>query len=481
MGLWQQLRREAQELQDEIKGLYGDVNAFVADSSNLRAGGLVTPKLLPGGVGMWAGFEDLSAPRGRQLVLDAKAAGLRYVVFTPTNNAAKSTWAWQPAQRIIRAGMEFVASEGLRVVAGPWARASVEFMRVCGQRIAGLFRDLRLTPRSEWDVEGSYEVTFGALLRQFGGDARRATDALVKAYLEPFGDGHEELSATLLYFNRRGGDALLRHPLLRRAMIQVYSVILGGTKFAATSSPGFQPGTLQRTGYHNYDAFLASRDLDHVGQGLGLFGERERLNPRIPVALRLDNAAAARKASRVTLEVAHEACIWAASTLRQKAWRDIALSEMRFLSSGGIEESEEDAQPTSHLDPPSAAAAAAVPAGLEVHWDQRFIFAGQRIPDGWRRIDRVDDPMRLIQGAAVAIGKAKHKLVRPLPNLAHEDDPGTYTPASTSDGDRYLFLNEGHAHTFRGGKLVTAQQLGFTDRFGIRGGVTVFEHEGNRR
>lgn len=460
-----------------LEAMYDDVNAVIADINNMREG-QVTPQLLPGGVGMWAGFEDLSAPRGRKLVQDAKAAGCRFVTFTPTNDATKASWVWQPARKRILAGMEYVASEGLEVIAGPWVRANLKFMEVVGQRVAGLFKDLGLEPKSEWDAEGSFEVTFKKLLAQFGGDADAAADALINIYLKQFGDRHGDLSVTLLYFNRPGGDALIRHKRILEAMIQVYSVILGGAKFGPTSQPGFQPGTLQERGWQNYDDFLNKHFLQRLSQGLGFFGERERLNHKIPVSLRLTNAKAVRKASLVTREYAHRACIWAASTLRGAHWRELALREMRFLSSGGIAETEDDARPQDHLAPVSEAVRAAVPQGVVVDWEGRRVMAGSRFPEGFRKLDNDDDPMQLIRGTAVAIGKVNHKVIRPLPGRARDDDPGTYTFFTTADGDRYVALDERHGATFRAGKQVTAKQLGMPN--GIHG-ITVFEHRDNRK
>ncbi len=471
-----------EDLQAQMRERYADVNRCVRGRLPLQPGGIVSPSLLPGGVGLWAGFEDLSKPRGQRFVVDARDAGATFVVFTPTNDASKSSWRWQPPRKALRAGMEFCASEGLKVVAGPWARADVGFMAAAGKQIAQLFADLDLEPVTEWDVEGSYEVTFRGLLKRHGGDRGAATRALIDAYLKPFGDKHGDLSATLLYFNRPGGDALLRDPRIREAMIQVYSVILGGKKFKATSGEGFQPDTLQRKGWDNYDDFKDARSIDVLGQGLGYFGARERLNPRIPVALQMSNAEACLKARAVTLEYADKACLWAAHTAaRDTGWRELFLRDVRFLASGGVEETKEDAATTTHLAAPSRAAMDAVPDGIEVQWDRRFIHTWGRIPDGYRRLDRVDDPMGILGGAAQAIAKAKHKIVRPRPKYATPKDEGTYTPAVTPDGDRYLFLNEGHGATFRRGKRVTAEALGLTGRWGIRGGITVLEHEGNKR
>lgn len=463
MGLW----TEAMEL------LHDWVDT-ATEQSVQTYNGLLTPEPMTRTV--WVGFTDVSQGRGLKALERLVEAGAQRVTFTPLNRAeGGGKWSWAFTPDHFERGIRTAKAMGLKVGLGPWVWAHERFMDTCGQQLASLTQRCGGVDYWELDAEGSFEVSALSALRALRKTNPRATmqdvvDRAVAALTAHMPDG-VQLEATVLYFNRPAGDALLSHPAVRSATVQAYSVWFPGqsAKARATHAANYQPGVLQERAWENYRRFKERKDLDELHMGVGWWAQDRTARTGTPVNLRLDKPEAFRRASRAAVELGCDGVsawamhLWDAGRGVEEERLELACRELRFLASGGI----------SARDPVEAAFSSALPSGPDgvvIRWDLREVSEGPRIPEGYRKIDRRDDPMGLVTQAATALRAQNHGDVLPL-HAQH----GTTTRTPFEIGPRrYIGIDEMHGATFRGGKQVKVPPPGIH-------GITVFEHVDNPR
>ena len=409
-------------------------------------------------VSVWAGFADVGRGRGREVLEMLAEAGVSRVIFTPTNDAATSRFKWQPARAQLLRGLQAAKDLNLEVWLGPWVRCDKEFLDDTGRQLRELADEVGGVDGWELDAEGSWEVT----ARNAG---RRHPDGIAGAVAEclPYLTHHltprEMLSATLLYFNRPAGDALIRMPQVTSATIQAYSVWFAGdsAKARSTHTPAFQPGTLQEKAWASYQNFKRERDLVSLEMGLGWWAQDRS---RAPGSLRLTKAEAFRRASDACLRLgADGVCGWAvhlwdSSTKRsEKEYLELVLEEVKYLTQART----------------GAGAAPAVgerrwpdaPEGTSIEWAERWqddtVADGGR-PFGYRSVKGL--------GLSASLFGAVAKVVRGE-CLSRGWPLGTCVPFE-QEGTSMLAVFQLHTATWRGGKLVKG-------RFN---GLTVFAAEG---
>ena len=138
-------------------------------------------------------------------------AGVKRVIFTPTNDATKDRWAWQPRRTQLVRGLLAAKELGLEVWLGPWVRCSKPFLDDVGRNLRILADEVGGVDGWELDAEGSWEVTARSAGRRHPGGIKGAVEENIH-HLTQHMTERELLSATALYFNRPGCDALLRCP-----------------------------------------------------------------------------------------------------------------------------------------------------------------------------------------------------------------------------------------------------------------------------
>lgn len=438
--------------------------------------GQYTPVGIP--VDVWVGFSDVSQGRGRELLEKLIAAGVRRYGLTPVNDAgAGGRWKWQGnRQRHVR-NARAIKDLGGVVVLGPWAWCIPEFMDRMGQELLSLTEEVGGVEAWELDAEGidgkrGWGLTCRRLARQKHRNDLDGAVAEAMGKLVPYAErAGVHLEQTSLYWDDPTWRALARHPAIRALTLQSYSVWFrdGSAKAKATHAPNYQPGVLQERTWREWEGVKQEYDLDAVGLGAGWWAQDRR---GAPPPLNISKPEAFRRASEAALKLgADHVCGWAmhlwdGAAANEAARVPLVLSEIAYLTSGGVREEATPQKAHGELPPPPEKTVQ----GATVHWDKRFIAGGERIPSGYRKIDWDDDPRGTITQAATLVRSMNHATIRPLDG----NGPGTYTPFSTPDGDRYVALDERHGATFRGGKRVKVPPPGIH-------GVTVFEHVSNRK
>jgi len=97
--------------------------------------GEVSERRLP--VSVWAGFADLGRGRGHDVLEMLAEAGIGRVIFTPTNDAASSSFDWQPRRSQLVRGIRAAKALSLEVYLGPWVRCDKQFLSETGARRRG--------------------------------------------------------------------------------------------------------------------------------------------------------------------------------------------------------------------------------------------------------------------------------------------------------------------------------------------------------
>ena len=289
-------------------------------------------------VGVWAGFSDLGQGQGLEMLHRLAEAGVDRVVFTPTNDATASTWKWQPSRARILRGMVAARDLGLDVWLGPWVRCDPDFMDRVGAELRALADDGGARG-FELDAEGSFEVTARAMARQQGCSIADAVQQAVGAFVKHTRPG-EDIGATVLYWRRPAGNALIRLPVVTECVVQAYSVWLrgGSRKAQSTHASAFQPGTLQDTAYANYVRFKADHSVQVLATGLGWWAQDRS---GAPASMRITEAEGFRLASDACLHLGVDrvmgwAChLWDSGTGVEASNLDHVLAEIRYLTSGG--------------------------------------------------------------------------------------------------------------------------------------------------
>ena len=396
-------------------------------------------------VGVWAGFADLGRGRGREVLSMLAEAGVSKVVFTPTNDASKGFWRWQPSRSQIVRGIVAAKELGLEVWLGPWVRCDPSYMHEAGLHLRGLADEVGGVDGWELDAEGSWEVSAKSKGRRHrGGVAGAVSDALsaMTAHMKD----EEELGATLLYFNRPGGDALLREERVISAVIQAYSVWFPGvsSKAVATHTPGFQPGTLQDRAWENYVRFKESRSLERLEMGLGWWSQDRS---GAPAVMRLSKAEAFRKASDASLRLGADgvmgwAChLWDSPKKKgEKEYLRLVLEEVRYLTQSRRPEGWED------KGWPEA------PGGAVIRWDELWddpkVRGGGR-PKGYRTVKGLGLDASLF-GRVARVLRAEA--------LERGWERGACVPFE-QEGREMVGVFQKHTATWRGGKLISGLDL----------------------
>lgn len=404
-------------------------------------------------VSVWAGFADLGRGRGKDILSMLKEAGVSRVIFTPTNDAASRTFKWQPSRSQLVRGLETAKAMGLEVWLGPWVRCDKEFLDETGRLLRELADEVGGVDGWELDAEGSWEVTAKGLGRKHpDGIPGAVADCL--PHLTQHMTSKELLSVTLLYFNRPGGDALLRMPQVTSATIQAYSVWFGGNspKAQATHKSNFQPGTLQNIAWDNYQKFKEDRKLVSLEMGLGWWSQ-DRSNA--PASFRLTKKEAFRRASDACLHLgADGVCGWAMhlwdspTKSSEKEYLELVLDEVRYLTQCRRQDSSSESFPDS-------------PSRSVIDWEERWvdgsISEGGR-PSGYRTVKGM--------GLSSKVYGEVAKIIR-RECLSKGWTKGTCVPF-IQEGVGMVGVFQLHTATWRGGRLVKG-------RFD---GLTVFAKEG---
>ena len=324
-----------------IEGLLGWVHDAIEKVKRAEAeAGEVKRRTLP--VSVWAGFADLGTGRGREVLGMLADAGVKRVIFTPTNDATKDRWSWQPRRTQLVRGLLAAKELGLEVWLGPWVRCSKPFLDDVGRNLRILADEVGGVDGWELDAEGSWEVTARSAGRRHPRGIKGAVEENIH-HLTQHMTERELLSATVLYFNRPGCDALLRCPQVVSATIQAYSVWFDGdsAKAAATHKPNFQPGELQRRAWANYERFKEDRALMTLEMGLGWWAQDRS---HAPGSLKLSKAEAFRRASDACLMLgADGVCGWAVhlwdspTKLSERQYLELVLREIKYLTQNNEE------------------------------------------------------------------------------------------------------------------------------------------------
>lgn len=404
------------------------------------------PERLP--VSVWAGFADLGRGAGRELLEQLVDAGVGRVIFTPTNDAASSSYRWQPSRAQLVRGLVAAKELGVKVWLGPWVRCDNLFMRSVGKELRSLADDVGGVDGWELDAEGSWEYTARSRGRRHpAGISGAVSDSL--AYLVEHMTDEEKLGATVLYFNRPGGDALLREPRVKSAVVQAYSVWFPGSssKAKATHTGGFQPGILQERAWTNYRKFKKERSLERLEMGLGWWSQDRS---RAPASMRLTKADAFRKASDACLRLGADgvvgwAChLWDSPTKQgEQEYRELVLREVRYLS--------QTARPPAidGEDWPQD------PKGIRVLWGERWsdpsVAQGGR-PDGFGSVRGSGLSARLYTAAAKTIRAEA---------IERGWSFGQCVPF-LMDGRRLVGVYQLHKWTWKGGSKVRGTYKGLT-------------------
>lgn len=291
-------------------------------------------------VSVWAGFADLGSATGVDLLKELKDAGADTIIFTPLNDASKRVWDWQPSRARILRGIDAAALLGFKVGVGPWARCDARFMDSAGAQVAGLLKDAEgAVSFVELDCEGSWETTARRGARRHPDGLTGAVNDAVDAFRQHVSD--VPLTATVLYFRRPGGTALLKSvdADIRSVTVQAYSVWFNNNP--ATQADNFQPGVLQRRAFDNFKTFKAEHDIDELVMGLGWYSQDRSA---APAHLRLSKAEAFRRASEACLtlgcdRVSGWAChLFDGASAVERERRALVLREIRYLTTGGQSE-----------------------------------------------------------------------------------------------------------------------------------------------
>lgn len=394
-------------------------------------------------VGIWGGFARPSVEQLRAL----KSAGCTSYTVNLNDAGARGRWEWSPARARTMETIERCLAEGFDVWLMPWVWCDAGFMARCAEECTAIVEHFGRADDGRWrirgielDAEGSWEVSARSRAKMFGG-IPGAVAAAMLPFLDGIPDGLE-LAATLLYFNRPAGDALLRHvdrsgePVITEAVIQAYSVWLPHKP--GTHTPGFQPGTLQHTAFANYDQFKFERHIESLVFGLGWWAQ-ERHGRSVPEALHLDRAEAIRKASDAILDLNAQDGVgidgvkaWAMHLWdqpqrgREGIYWPLALREIEYLTS--------KSKPT--LVPLSE------PESLYILHEAYLA----PLPDAFRPqpsagFERLRGHLTRGVIEAATVVRARNNVL------------GTRTPF-VSGGRRYEAVDCMHTHTYRGGKVV---------------------------
>lgn len=404
-------------------------------------------------VGVWGGFARPSVAQLQALV----DAGCSSYTVNLNDAGGGGSWKWSPSKARTMETIERCLEVGLRVVLMPWVWCSAGFMRRCGEECAAIIQHFGKDESGHWrvsgielDAEGSWEVSAKSRVVRHDGSYKAAVSKAMAPFLEVIPDGIH-LAATLLYFKRAAGDALLRlrdgvgESVISEAAIQAYSVWLPHKP--GTHTAGFQPGTLQRKAFENYDDFKFEREIDVLTFGLGWWAQ-ERMGQEIPAQYRLGRQEAIRRASDAILEInagdgvgidgvkAWAMHLWDGKG-REEIYHDLALEEIRYLT----------AKSTPTLVPGPRVGSYILAAQAHKALADPF---RPYLPRGYKRLSRAVP--KEVSKAAVEI-------------RAQDNPLGTYTEIHTPER-RYMAVDCLHTHTWRAGKMVRI-------RGGIHG-VTVF-------
>ena len=290
-------------------------------------------------ISAWMGWGQPS----RMQLQDLFDAGCTEIVFNLNNAGGRGKWQWNPSRSRTVKQIEVCKDIGFEIALMPWVWAIPTFLTRCAFELHVLTDEVGGVSRWELDAEGSWEATFKARLNRpewQGLSRRQRADRLAAELVSQITDAQdgEELSVTLLYWQRIGGSALLKHPAVTHAVVQAYSVWLKGStkKALSTHSKGFAPDTLQRTAVDNYDDLKFRGEIERLTIGLGWWSQTR------PSVWNMTEAEAIRRASNACLSLGVDGVsawaihLWDDVKKQQECmYWDLALKEMAYIS--GVE------------------------------------------------------------------------------------------------------------------------------------------------
>lgn len=281
---------------------------------------------------VWVGWGDLTDDRCKTL----KEAGCDTLIFN-LNSASPDrarSWQWSPDIHNTIKYIETAQRNGMGVGWMPWVWADARFCDEMAQSLTWLRGEVGPPSLCELDAEASYEHSARAIEHRLKKTPGEIAAHTIDAAQSGVGEG-VALAATVLWWRRRYGSALIRDPRIRRATIQAYTVWLLGNsaKAKATQSKAAQPGVMQRAAIENYLRFKFSNDLDTLLVGLGWWAQDR------PSVHQMTRQEAIRKASDACIrEGVDGISAWALHLWdephkpRERGYWELALNELKYIT-----------------------------------------------------------------------------------------------------------------------------------------------------
>lgn len=281
---------------------------------------------------VWVGWGDLTDDRCKAL----KDAGCKQLIFN-LNSASPDrarSWQWNPDIHQTIKYIETAQRNGVSVGWMPWVWADARFCDEMERGLTWLRGEVGAPDLCELDAEASYEHTARVIEHRQKLSPSEIASRTIDAAQSGVGEG-VPFAATVLWWRRRYGSALIRDPRIRRATIQAYTVWLLGesAKAKATQSKAARPGVMQAAAIDNYLRFKFSADLDTLLIGLGWWAQDR------PAVHQMTRAEAIRKASDACIrEGVDGVSAWALHLWdepqkpRERGYWELALNEIRYIT-----------------------------------------------------------------------------------------------------------------------------------------------------
>ncbi len=325
------------------------------------------------------------------------------------NDATKPGFEFNPSEKLLRTQLKRVAEVGGKVVIMPWMWWYPEFLKTLVRHLRRYEREYPgLIVERELNAEGSSRASAAHIARRRGISPAEVVNEGMKILA---GDWPDDINGacSILHLHQEHNEALARHPLIRRLVVEAYSI----SKFR---QPYLQPGEFQHHGYEVWDELLWDRDVDMIDVGIPNWDQAARARPNYPAHLRQTTWEAAREASDACLELKARPHVWAGHLMDGNAKSKAAkaaerenyartLTEIRYMARGE--------------------------GRFEIYDENRWHEDGYAIPEGFTRFRDLGRPVPFEVGRlATLVGWRKNPL-------------GTRTPI-TFEGERFIALDAPH-------------------------------------